>query len=114
MCEVCSIFGAGEHWSDFGRLRNTKFPFEDIMHYREERKRRIDIINNLLAPHALTCEDWDGEAMAIYTRSGKFRLAPTLNDTWAVADDLAGERIIDPLSDDFSSPLVRCEAHLAG
>ena len=31
MCEVCAIFGAGEHWSDFGRLRNEQFPFEDII-----------------------------------------------------------------------------------
>jgi len=39
MCEVCAIFGAGEHWSDFGRLRDEKFPFDDIQHYRDERKR---------------------------------------------------------------------------
>jgi hypothetical protein len=98
MCEVCAIFGAGEHWSDFGRVRNERFPFEDIRHYRQERRRRIALINDLLEPLGATCEDWDGEILAVFDRHGRSRLAPTLSDLWSAAEALTGERI-DPLAD---------------
>lgn len=97
MCEVCAIFGAGEHWSDFGRVRNTRLPFEDIRHYRDERRRRIAFINNLLAGFEVTCEDWDGEALQVIARNGRSRIAATLSDLWAAVEALSGRRI-DPLA----------------
>jgi hypothetical protein len=100
MCEVCAIFGAGEHWSDFGRLRNERYPFDDIRHYRDERKRRIAMINALLAPHGITCEDWDGEALAVSDRQGRSKIAQTLTDLWLRIEELSGGRI-DPLSPGF-------------
>jgi hypothetical protein len=101
MCEVCAIFGAGEHWSDFGRLREERFPFEDIQHYRDERKRRILLLNRILAPFAVRCEDWDGEALMVLDRSGRSKIAPTLNDVWPAAEALSG-RAIDPLDVSFA------------
>ena len=101
MCEVCAIFGAGEHWSDFARLRDTQFPFADIQHYRTERRRRIALINILLGPLGVTCEDWDGEALALYDARGRSKVAATLNDVWPLAESLSGGRI-DPLAEDFS------------
>jgi hypothetical protein len=100
MCEVCAIFGAGEHWSDFGRLRDERFPFDDIQHYRNERKRRIRLINLVLAPVQVTCEDWDGEALMLFDRAGRAKLALTLNDVWPAAESLSG-RAIDPLDPSF-------------
>ena len=96
MCEVCAIFGAGEHWSDFGRMRDERFPFDDIQHYRAERRRRIALLNKLLEGHAVTCEDWDGEALAVVDRVGRSKLAPTLNDVWPAVEALSGRRV-DPL-----------------
>jgi hypothetical protein len=104
MCEVCAIFGAGEHWSDFGRLRNERYPFEDIRHYREERRRRIGLINGMLGPSGASCEDWDGEVLAVFDSQGRSRLAPTLSDLWSAVESLTGVRI-DPLADDFGSAL---------
>jgi hypothetical protein len=101
MCEVCAIFGAGEHWSDFGRLREERFPFDDIQHYRDERKRRIRLINRILTPFAVSCEDYDGEALMLLDRSGRSRIAPTLNDVWPAAEALSG-RLIDPLDVSFA------------
>jgi hypothetical protein len=103
MCEVCAIFGAGEHWSDFARQRDTRFPFADILHYRAERKRRIAMLNTLLAPLGVRCEDWDGEALALSDARGRTRIAPTLGDVWPVAEGLSGFRI-DPLADGFFGP----------
>lgn len=104
MCEVCAIFGAGEHWSDFGRARNERFPFEDIRFYRAERARRLALIGRLLAPAGLSVEDWDGEAAEVIDRSGRSRLAPTLADIWAVAEALSG-RPVDPLEEGFLAGL---------
>lgn len=102
MCEVCAIFGAGEHWSDFGRLRDEKFPFDDIQHYRDERKRRIGLLNMILAGIDVSCEDWDGEALMLFDRAGRSKLAPTLNDVWPAAEHLSG-RLIDPLDPSFAA-----------
>ncbi|MBZ8134487.1 hypothetical protein [Afifella sp. IM 167] len=100
MCEVCAIFGAGEHWSDFGRLRNERLPFGDIQHYRQERKRRIAMINEILAPIGLACEDWDGEALSISDAQGRFKIAHTLTDLWPVIEEMSPARI-DPLGPGF-------------
>lgn len=100
MCEVCAIFGAGEHWSDFGRARNQTFPFADIKFYRTERARRLALIGRIVAPAGLGIEDWDGEVAAVHDAAGRSVLCPTLGDIWSAAERLSG-RVIDPLSDDF-------------
>lgn len=102
MCEVCAIFGAGEHWSDFGRLRNERFPFGDIQRYRTERRRRIGLINELVGPLRIGCEDWDGEAMLVVDASGRSKLAPTLGDVWPAVEALSG-RPVDPLDPAFGA-----------
>lgn len=100
MCEVCAIFGAGEHWSDFARLRDDRFPFDDIMHYRAERKHRLDLLNALLAEQGVHCEDWDGEAIAVFDAVGRFKIAATLSDIWKMAEELS-KMTVDPLAPDF-------------
>jgi hypothetical protein len=105
MCEVCAIFGAGEHWSDFGRARNETFPFGDIRFYRQERARRLALLGRLLAPLGVTVEDWDGEAAMVCDRQGRSRLAPTLADVWDEAERLSGARI-DPLDPAFTAGLA--------
>ncbi|MDE1569102.1 hypothetical protein [Aquabacter sediminis] len=104
MCEVCAIFGAGEHWSDFGRLRDTQFPFADIQHYRAERARRIGLINGLVGPAGLVCEDWDGEALVLGDAQGRQKIVPTLNDLWPQVEALSGLRV-DPLSEPLLVPV---------
>lgn len=106
MCEVCAIFGAGEHWSDFGRLRNEQFPFEDIQVYREERTRRLSLLTRILAPHGITVEDWDGEAALLVDRQGRSQIAATLGDVWKCAESLSGH-CVDPLADDFLEGIGR-------
>ncbi|UJX44105.1 hypothetical protein [Xanthobacter sp. YC-JY1] len=113
MCEVCAIFGAGEHWSDFARQRDERFPFEDILHYREERRRRVAMLNALVQPLGLICEDWDGEALALTDARGRTKIAPTLGDVWPVAESLSG-RSIDPLTEDFIAPVAIAETPAHG
>lgn len=96
MCEVCAIFGAGEHWSDFGRVRNERFPFGDIQHFREERRRRIGLINEMIRPSGAMCEDWDGEALVVFDRLGRSNIAQT-TDLWPIVEKLTRMRV-DPLA----------------
>lgn len=110
MCEVCAIFGAGEHWSDFGRARNAVFPFEDIKFYRTERARRLALIGRIVAPAGLGVEDWDGEVAAVHDAAGRSVLCPTLGDIWPAAERLSG-RVIDPLDDDFVAGLMAGSQH---
>ena len=100
MCEVCAIFGAGEHWSDFSRQRNERFPFEDIQHDRNERRRRIAVLNTLLDPIKLDVGDWDGETLVINDEKGRLKLAPTLGDVWQQVEALSGMKV-DPLAKGF-------------
>ena len=97
MCEVCAIFGAGEHWSDFGRARNETFPFEDIKFYRMERARRLALIGRVVAPAGLTVEDWDGEVAVVFDAQGRSALCPALGDIWSAVERLSGQ-VVDPLS----------------
>jgi hypothetical protein len=100
MCEVCAIFGAGEHWSDFSWLRASRFPFGELQQYRAERKRRLAVLNDLLAPIHLAVEDWDGEMMALVDREGRTLLVPSLTELWDGVKTLSGRRT-DPLVDGF-------------
>ena len=97
MCEVCAIFGAGEHWSDFGRLRNERLPFDDIQHYRSERKHRIALLNLVLEPVGLSCADWNGEALSLHDLRGRFCIAETVSDVWRQVEHMTGNPI-DPLN----------------
>jgi hypothetical protein len=99
MCEVCAIFGAGEHWSDYGRSRDAKFPFADIQHYRAERERRIELLDRLFAGLGIGCEDYDGESLVVVDERGRTKLAPTLSDVWSAAESLSNRSIdlLDPL-----------------
>lgn len=106
MCEVCAIFGAGEHWSDFSRARNERLPVGDIQHYRLERRRRIAMINRLLEPSGGRCEDWDGEAFLVLDRGGRSQVAQNLTDLWPVVEKLTGCRV-DPLAPSFAQGLPR-------
>lgn len=100
MCEVCAVFGAGEHWSDFSRARNERYPFDDILHYRAERQRRIAILNRMLDGSSVAAKDYDGEAIEIFDRQGRTRIAATLNDVWPAVEKFADQRF-DPLDPQF-------------
>src|SRR5258706_14167024 len=86
MCEVCAIFGAGEHWSDFGRLRDENFPFDDIQHYRREGKRRIRLLNIVLAEGGVRWEGWDGGGLVLVGKAGRSKLAPVLDKVWPTTE----------------------------
>ena len=100
MCEVCAIFGLGEHWTESATLSNRAFPADEIRAHRTVRRRRIGLMNRLLAPHGVTVGDWDGEAFMVENAAGRMRVVANLSALWPAIEGLAG-RHFDPLDDDF-------------
>lgn len=97
MCDVCAVFGIGDHWTDAAKLADGLFPARDIQRHRRHRRERIALLNRLLAPAGLGCEDWDGDAYAITDGIGRMRIAPSLAEFWREAEALSGGSF-DPLS----------------
>ncbi len=96
MCEVCAVFGVGEHWSDSPAILNAMFPAKDIQQYRAHRAQRIALINKVLEPTGVQCFDWDGERYGLEDKSYRQGVADNLTDVWKVARQLSN-KIPDPL-----------------
>jgi hypothetical protein len=103
MCEVCAIFGVSAHWSDaapVGELAaaSPAGAARAIQQHRGERRRRLEILNEWVAPRDVIVEDWDGEAFAVRAPDGRMRIAPDLSALWPHIEAL-GEALFDPLED---------------
>ena len=102
MCEVCAIFGIGDHWTDAAAVSNPAFPAGDIQKFREARRRRLVLVNRLVNPFGLECTDWDGESLALTDRQGRTDVVADLTRLWPCAERLTGVAL-DPLAPDFLS-----------
>jgi hypothetical protein len=100
MCEVCAIFGIGEHWVESAARVAEEFPAIEIQSHRGERRRRIELLNAWLAPTGVTVHDWDGEAFSVEDNSGRRRIASDLSTLWPAVEALAG-RPFDPLAEEM-------------
>lgn len=100
MCEVCAVFGIGRHWSDAAVRASPTFAAPQIATYRDERRRRIALVNALVATHGVEVSDWDGEAFWITARGGRGELVPHLGALWKALERLAGTSF-DPLAIEF-------------
>lgn len=102
MCDVCAVFGVGDHWTDAAKLARGLFPARDIQRHRRHRRGRIGLMNRLIAPLGLTCEDWDGDGFLLADRAGRSRVAASLAEFWREAEALCG-RPLDPLTARFDA-----------
>ncbi len=101
MCEVCAVFGIGRHWTDAAARADARLPAPDIARYRDERRRRIVLVNALLGSAGVTLADWDGESFWISRADGRGERVANLGGVWPAAERLAG-RPIDPLAAAFA------------
>jgi len=104
MCEVCAVFGVGRHWTDAGDPVGHTVA-QGILENREERARRLALINRILGRYKLQAGDWDGESYYVEDALGRRQVAADLSSLWRTAEHL-GNALIDPLQPDFieSSP----------
>jgi hypothetical protein len=98
MCEVCAIFGVGEHWSESAPIIDRVFPAVEIQNHRAGRRERIALLNEWVAADGLIVRDWDGEAFVVEDGAGRRRIANDLSMLWPVIEALAG-RPFDPLQE---------------
>lgn len=97
MCEVCAIFGVGDHWTDAAAVSNPAFPADDIQKFRAARRRRLALVNRLINPLGLDCTDWDGESLALTDATGRTEVVPDLAELWPRVERMTG-RLLDPLA----------------
>jgi hypothetical protein len=101
MCEVCAVFGIGQHWTEAAQRSDARMPAPDIARHRRERRSRIALLNALMAGTGVVVADWDGESYWVEARSGRGERVPDLCELWR-AIERAADRSIDPLVPGFT------------
>lgn len=96
MCEVCAVFGIGRHWTDAASRADARLPAPDIVDYRVERRKRITLINAMVAKAGIAVSDWDGESFWVSDATGRGERARDLAEVWPIAERLA-HAAFDPL-----------------
>lgn len=103
MCSLCAALGGSRNWTDaagqaaFAKTGRT-------VTLREERARRVALLNVVLARYKLTISDWGGNSYVLCDFSGRTANMYTLGGIWADADRLASEPC-DPLDPDLIASL---------
>jgi hypothetical protein len=66
--------------------------------WMRDRLRRVELLNRVLTPLALSVDDWMGTAYVLRTRTGETVLCPDLASIFTESERLAGRKL-DPLDD---------------
>lgn len=97
MCGLCGVLGGDEHWSETGSSPAVFGGRAEAETRRQERLRRAQLANKVLAPHGLKLRDWQGASYLLTNRTGKSLVVQHLAQLWPAAAELAG-RPLDPLA----------------
>jgi hypothetical protein len=100
MCEVCAVFGVGEHWVDTAPVDEEQLAARGIQGHRSVRARRLRLLNVVVAPRGVRIIDWDGEAYCVEDSQGRSCVVPDLSSLWRDVERMSG-RLFDPLARDF-------------
>ena len=95
MCSLCATMGNGSFWTDAAGHQEFEAAGERITH-REERSRRVRLVNVVLQHYGLSLRDWSGSAYVLASVSGASEIVYHLNGIWSAAERLA-QRVCDPL-----------------
>ena len=94
MCGLCGILGGEDHWSD---LLPHADQAELLRVRREDRRRRVLFLNEVLGAYACVVTDWQGSKYQISTYTGKTELVDNLQQLWMAVERLSGQHP-DPLA----------------
>src|SRR5689334_3857719 len=101
MCSLCGTLYSSPHWVEApgseaaGEARRARL---------RERLRRVSLLRRVLAPLALTVDDWEGTAYVLSDRTGRSVLCADLGQLFLEAALLA-RRPLDPLDPDLLSAI---------
>lgn len=97
MCSLCAALGGSRSWTDAaGKAAFSKGGHTVTL--REERGRRVALLNCVLGHYGLQVADWGGNSYVMTNAAGQTANMYSLGGIWADADRLASEAC-DPLDE---------------
>ncbi len=105
MCALCGVLTDGPHWTEAGTDAGRADAAPAGRDRYLERRRRLALLNRILAAYGCKADDWAGAQYLVHNRSGgATEVVADLPQIW-----LAVERLIrrppDPLDPDLVSAL---------
>jgi hypothetical protein len=97
MCSLCGTLYSTRHWAE---APGASAAVDARRAWMRDRLRRVELLNRVLRPVALSVADWAGTAYVLRTRTGTSVLCADLATIFAEAERLTGRRL-DPLDDDL-------------
>jgi hypothetical protein len=93
MCSLCGTLYSTRHWAE---APGAGAAVDARQAWMRDRLRRVELLNRVLRPLALSVDDWAGTAYVLRTRTGESVLCADLAALFVEAERLAG-RALDPL-----------------
>lgn len=93
MCSLCGTLYSTRHWAEAPGAGEA---VDARRAWLRDRLRRVELLNRVLRPLALSVDEWEGTAYVLRTRTGESVLCADLATIFAEAERLANRRI-DPL-----------------
>ena len=97
MCSLCGVLGGKTHWTESSGPGGSLAEAGLYASRAGERQERVRLLNRVLAPFALTLDDWAGASYVVRTRTGQSAIVENLTQLWAAAERLQ-KRPCDPLA----------------
>ena len=73
---------------------------------RNERARRVALVNTILAPLRVRVSDWQASSYIVSSSTGRREIVPDIQAVWTAVEKLTG-RPLDPLDPDYLTALGR-------
>ncbi len=97
MCSLCGTLYSTRHWAE---APGAGAEVDARRAWMRDRLRRVELLNRVLGPLALSVSEWQGTAYVLSTRTGESVLCADLATLFVEAERLA-RRPIDPLDPDL-------------
>ena len=94
MCGLCGMLAGDEHWSD--QTPGAEAAAHTVAR-RAHRRRRVQLLNQVLAAYSCSLTDWQGSKYLVSTYTGKSELVEDLAQLWAAVERMTAHKA-DPLS----------------
>ena len=97
VCSLCGTLYSTRHWAE---APGAGTEADARRAWMRDRLRRVELLNRVLRPLALSVAEWEGTAYVLSTRTGESVLCADLATIFTEAERLA-RRPIDPLDADL-------------
>ncbi len=104
MCSLCAALGGSRAWTDAAGKAAFATAGRTVT-IGAERRRRVSLLNEILAHYGLSIADWGGNSYVLSDAAGRTANMYTLGGIWAEVDRLAASAC-DPLDPDLVARLA--------